>query len=344
MEAMRHLLTPRKTNNFRPRMIHPDGFFLMTTIALVFHVAIVFSSRFANIGNVLGYASNINADQVLMKTNEERQRVGIQPLSHNGLLTSAAVSKATNMFEKQYWAHVSPDGQQPWEFIKNAGYSYSAAGENLAKDFSDTDSMVSAWMNSPTHRENIVNARFSEIGIAVVNGSMQGVETTIVVQMFGAPRGAVAAKPAVPQVAAATQETTPVVKKSFVSPLPTPTMIPVTVESTPNPLPVSETYLAAQTKQNTPLLTFSAPQAFAADNETGKTPILSPLQLSKALFLSMLILLVAVLFFDLFIARRMNLVRAVGKNMAHIFLFICLLYIVLVFKGGSLLESAASLL
>ena len=92
------------------------------------------------------------------------------------------------MFNKQYWAHTAPDGKEPWDFMSEAGYSYQVAGENLARDFSTTSAMVAAWMASPTHRANIMNGRYTEIGIAVINGTLEGVETTLVVQMFGTPR------------------------------------------------------------------------------------------------------------------------------------------------------------
>jgi hypothetical protein len=91
------------------------------------------------------------------------------------------------MFAKNYWAHQSPDGQSPWFFIKSVDYQYSIAGENLAKDFYDTDSMLKAWMASPTHKDNIIHPKYQEIGIAVVDGVLDGLKTTLVVQHFGTP-------------------------------------------------------------------------------------------------------------------------------------------------------------
>jgi hypothetical protein len=91
------------------------------------------------------------------------------------------------MFTNNYWAHNSPQGKTPWTFFDAVDYKYSTAGENLAKDFYNTDSLVKAWMNSPTHKENIINTKYKEIGIAVVNGTLGDIKTTLVVQHFGTP-------------------------------------------------------------------------------------------------------------------------------------------------------------
>ncbi|HLC95434.1 MAG TPA: CAP domain-containing protein [Patescibacteria group bacterium] len=187
-DLLAHLFTPRHTNNHRPRLIHPEGFFVLTALVLVFHVFLKTTPTLFNTsGSVLGYASSITASQVLQDINAERERAGLKPLQNNALLTQAALSKASDMFLKQYWAHSAPDGTTPWVFIQKSGYSYSIAGENLARDFGDTDSMVTAWMASPTHKANIVQNTYTDTGIAVVDGKYQGVETTLVVQIFGAP-------------------------------------------------------------------------------------------------------------------------------------------------------------
>lgn len=111
---------------------------------------------------------------------------GLKPLNLNENLSLAALEKAEDMFSHGYWAHNAPDGTTPWKFIYEADYNYLYAGENLARDFNDSSSVVSAWMKSKTHRDNILNANYQDIGFAVVNGKLNGKETTLVVQMFGA--------------------------------------------------------------------------------------------------------------------------------------------------------------
>lgn len=137
---------------------------------------------------VLGYASNINVKDLLDKTNSMREDTGLNTLVLNEKLSQAAHEKALHMFENDYWAHVSPEGVEPWDFILGVDYDYIYAGENLAKNFSSSSDVVKAWMESPTHRDNILNRNYKEIGFAVVNGTLNGYETTLVVQMFGQPR------------------------------------------------------------------------------------------------------------------------------------------------------------
>jgi len=136
---------------------------------------------------VLGYTSDILPEAIIRLTNEEREKEGLPALEENGFLNEAARRKAADMFAFDYWAHSSPAGKTPWSFFKEAGYNYVVAGENLAKDFSNPEAVVGAWMKSPTHKANIIDNRFKEIGVAVVEGTLNGYQTTLVVQLFGTP-------------------------------------------------------------------------------------------------------------------------------------------------------------
>lgn len=179
------LFVPQEQNNHRALLLHPS--FLGLFIALyLFNQSLIRSLTIIKPG-VLGYSSEITVQKVVDMTNAERQKQGLSPLQLNSVLSQSAALKAQDMFHKDYWAHNSPDGLTPWDFFRQADYQYSVAGENLAKDFYDTDSMVKAWMKSPTHRDNIVSPKYQEIGIAVVNGVLNGVKTTLVVQHFGTP-------------------------------------------------------------------------------------------------------------------------------------------------------------
>lgn len=137
---------------------------------------------------VLSYASNIKIQDLLVETNEVRDKAGLPALTINEALSKAAEEKAKHMFENDYWAHVAPDGTKPWDFIISAQYDYEYAGENLAKNFNTSQQVVNAWYDSESHRENLLNRHYTEIGFAVVNGELNGYETTLVVQMFGRPR------------------------------------------------------------------------------------------------------------------------------------------------------------
>ena len=131
-------------------------------------------------------ASSINKDGVAGLVNQERVERGLNSLTVNDRLQTAAQWKAEDMIEKDYWEHFH-NGKSPWEWMKEAGYDYLDAGENLAIDFSELELVHQAWMNSPTHRENIINYKYKEIGIGIASGDFEGHETIVVVQMFGNP-------------------------------------------------------------------------------------------------------------------------------------------------------------
>lgn len=120
-------------------------------------------------------------------TNEDRQKEDLGTLKVNPTLVAAAQAKANDMAKKGYFAHDAPDGKTSWYWFKEAGYSFAYAGENLAVDFTDSDDVVEAWMDSPTHRANILDSRFTEIGIATAVGTYKGQKAIFVVQMFGTP-------------------------------------------------------------------------------------------------------------------------------------------------------------
>lgn len=184
------LFFPHEANNHKAFLIQPGYIGVLIAVYLL-NQSFIKAFTLSQPG-VLGYSSEITAQKVLDQTNARRQTQGLPKLKLNPVLSESASAKAANMFAENYWAHNSPSGKTPWDFFRAAHYQYSVAGENLAKDFYDTDSMMRAWMNSPTHRANIVNPKYQEIGIGVVNGVLRGVKTTLVVQHFGTPLHAVA--------------------------------------------------------------------------------------------------------------------------------------------------------
>lgn len=190
---LRHLFIPHHTNNQRPKVLHIDALAAYVVLFAVFNFGI--RSLHNSMPDILGYATDIRVEALLDATNSQRQSQGLAPLTLNSKLSQAAARKAQDMLEKNYWAHNSPTGSTPWEFITGAGYRYTVAGENLAKNFSVSDDVVRAWMASPTHRDNIVKPSYKEIGFAIVNGKLQGEETTLVVQMFGTSNETIAATP-----------------------------------------------------------------------------------------------------------------------------------------------------
>jgi hypothetical protein len=161
--------------------------------------------------------------------NEDRNDNSLQGLTINPVLTAAAQAKANDMAEREYFAHVSPDGKNSWYWFREAGYSFLYAGENLAVNFSDSKDVEKAWMNSPTHRANILDGHFTEIGIATAEGSYQGHRTTFVVQMFGTPAAIAAAPMPVREVTTPTQPTEPAIATTLPPPTPEPAAAVTTV-------------------------------------------------------------------------------------------------------------------
>lgn len=196
IDTLHHFFIPRHTNNYTARLLHHDILTIYLIIALSVSLGV---KQVQKNGDVLGYATDISIQKLFDLTNKERKNANLQPLQYNEKLAEAAKSKAENMFSKNYWSHYGPAGETPWEFILSSGYQYEYAGENLAKNFLFSDGVVEAWMNSETHKENLLRSEYSDIGFAVVNGVLNGEETTLVVQMFGKPLYAAEAPVTPPQ-------------------------------------------------------------------------------------------------------------------------------------------------
>lgn len=123
--------------------------------------------------------------EIIQLVNQEREKLGLSILVENPILNQAAGLKASDMLKENYFSHTSPAGVDPWHWFEEATYDYKYAGENLAMDFGSAPSVHRAWMKSPTHKENIVSVKFSEIGVAVQEGLLDGRETLLAVQLFG---------------------------------------------------------------------------------------------------------------------------------------------------------------
>lgn len=179
------LLVPHKANDYRPHLVRLHGIIAVLGIALVAQVAYTLAAT--GTFGVMGRAADISTVELLTDTNAEREAQGLRALTLNDQLSQAAYLKGQDMLANDYWAHVSPSGVEPWKWFGDAGYNYSTAGENLAKNYPDAEATVAAWMNSETHRANILNDTYQDVGFAVVEGELQGKEATVVVALYGAP-------------------------------------------------------------------------------------------------------------------------------------------------------------
>jgi hypothetical protein len=132
--------------------------------------------------------ADISGNLIVEMTNQIRTKDGLNPLKENANLSLAAAAKAQDMIQNGYFAHFSPTNVSPWFWIKQNGYNYKYAGENLAMNFSETDQVINGWVNSPTHKANLLNNNYQDIGVAVLSGQVNGESRIVVVQMFGSPK------------------------------------------------------------------------------------------------------------------------------------------------------------
>lgn len=308
IKLLAHLFIPHESNNQKARVLHPSGLVVISLFLVLFQSIITITPKV--FPNVLGYASQIAPSEVIRLTNEKRVAAGLSPLTENGSLSSAALAKGNDMLAKGYWAHFAPDGTSPWKFFNDFGYKYRYAGENLARDFSNPASAVEAWMASPTHRDNILNGHYKEIGIGVVEGNLAGTDTTIIVQFFGAKSEAA---PSIPIAKAQTVSTSspsvkPVSLAAKVSPTPSVVSSPTpTPTQTPNATAVSTSYLA------------------------------SPFGSTKNVSLGVVGVLLLVLSIDLIVVRRRRIMRIGGRTIAHIAFLGMILAVILILKAGQII-------
>lgn len=313
-----HLFIPHKKNNYRAHLLKLPALYTMMAFLLGMQLMLTFVGK--AYPSVLGISHSITPTDIVTLTNDERGKQGLPSLRANGQLMVAAQKKGEDMLAKGYWAHVSPDGRQPWAFIKEAGYTYERAGENLAKDFTDSTSAVRAWMNSPGHRANIVNVYYQEIGVAVVSGAMNGVDTVLVVQMFGQPVGGIASSLRDPGSAAAAVPATP-------------KPIGVSVQDT---IPIKQEQLAQSTQTSQSAFDNSQFRIQEIDNE--QTPLINPRDVMKVTALVIGSILIVLLTIDLVTVTKQRLQRQQhGHTTLHLLFVIFMLISIFIVQVGVIL-------
>lgn len=107
--------------------------------------------------------------EVIRLVNKERAEAGLPALKYDWELARVAKYKSRDMNNVGYFSHNSPTYGSPFTMMKDFGISYKSAGENIARGQASAEVVVNAWMNSPGHRENILNEDFTHIGVGYVN-------------------------------------------------------------------------------------------------------------------------------------------------------------------------------
>lgn len=147
---------------------------------------IAFSFAIAFYGKSV-FANTITRSEVIKLVNDARNLEGLDNVLENPILNKAAEEKAQDMLTYNYFSHTSPAGINPWYWIEKNNYDYHYAGENLAINFESSEDQQQAWMNSISHRKNILNSKYIETGVAVVQGNINENNSIITVQIFAAP-------------------------------------------------------------------------------------------------------------------------------------------------------------
>ncbi len=263
---------PHVRNNYRPH------FFGATSLAVfVIGIFVLEGAYLAQIKLVFpntNFLASVLPGTLVALTNEDRATNDAPAVTESAMLDQAATLAAEDMASRGYFAHVSPSGVTPWDWLNQVGYKYSYAGENLAVNFNDSSAVEQAWMASPTHHANIVKAQYTQIGVGTANGMYQGQDTTFVVTFFATP------VPTVSPVARAAPK--PVIAVSSTPPA----SVPVSVaSSTARPAPE---ILGAAT----------AGASIAAGTQLSEPSLLSrmlasPLSLIETILMTLLVLVLA---------------------------------------------------
>lgn len=305
---LKHFFIPHSLNNYKAKILHHST--LLVLILFLGISTILLNQTGNRFPEVLGISTNITSQELLGLANQKRQEENLPLLSLNPELSAAALSKANDMFSKNYWAHNSPDGKTPWEFIKEAGYSYIYAGENLARGFTTSGDVTNAWMASPSHRANVMSNNYGEVGFAVVTGKLDGEDTVLVVEEFGSRNLAVLPSTQKANVSGTSQnesektvEAAPVEKKTISQPI--------------------------ENKTST-----EKQQALFASAQVKNKPLIDSVNLTTNFSIFIISLVVVALILEMVILERRKILSFTKHNPDHILFLISILILIFILGKG----------
>lgn len=362
VQFVENFFVPNPRNRWLPHGLSHTAFLAYVFLGFTLAASAVYlkTSQLASPVDIIAFQSK----DVISLVNGARRASGLEPLAENTLLSRAAERKAYDMFNRQYFAHVTPDSKQPWIFIEAENYPYTAAGENLAIDFLSAPDAHAAFMNSPAHRANIVNLLYREIGVAVVPGTFEGRTSIIVVQFFAKPRSLTIT----PVASAASVPRQPVAPLAPLKPIqlspsqipvhpPPPSQFPVNppppaivaqlekgVSNPPPPLAtaieqdVSAEKVPTESRMNIPAVVSRSLQAVPAVTE--RLSLRSKFKLTSSLIIVLALLPIVFLFTRLHKPRRLALIRP--ALVIILFLYVGWFGPVPEIRNSSINETAAS--
>lgn len=189
---------PHSRNDNRPHLFRTISIAALVLVIVALEAGYLIQTRY--VFRATDFLASVLPGALAALTNADRAALGLAGVAENAKLDAAAQAAARDMAAKGYFAHVSPEGVTPWQWLDQAGYRYSYAGQNLAMDFADSRAVEQAWMESPSHRANIVKREYTEVGFGTAQGTYEGRETTFVVEFFAAPATTAAPPPTVREV------------------------------------------------------------------------------------------------------------------------------------------------
>lgn len=181
---LKHVFIPHKGNSYKPHLFREH---VVLSIFIITILLLILSFTTYTIIRTTTFGASIATAVLTDLTNQVRKEHDLPPLVRNSLLDNAAEMKKEDMLSRHYFAHDTPEGVSPWHWITKSGYHFSYAGENLAFNFSNSQAIIDAWLNSPKHRDNILNRHYRDIGVSVVRLATSSSPLFFTVQMFGAP-------------------------------------------------------------------------------------------------------------------------------------------------------------
>ncbi|MFA6215347.1 MAG: CAP domain-containing protein [Patescibacteria group bacterium] len=183
---LKDLFIPYSGNNHQPKVLRSKSLINFAVAAILVKVIVTGFLFFTY--PTPAQLSAIISKNIISLVNKSRVEAGVEPLKENFVLVKFAELKGQDMINRNYFAHDTPEGKKPWQWIDRSEYDYVYAGENLAMDFTNAEDVSEAFLKSPTHRRNILNNKYKEIGVAVLSGQLSGHRTTLLVEFFGTQR------------------------------------------------------------------------------------------------------------------------------------------------------------
>lgn len=188
-ERVFHFLIPHAGNHHLPHALHHGSLFGMSAALIAVKAFALTLPLVIPVPSLAEHATEqITPAAIVYHANLARAKLGLQTLKTDKRLALAAQSKAEDMVKLGYFAHESPTGMDALALLTKAGYPARYAAENLAVHFTDASDVQTGWMTSPSHRSNIVDPRYEDVGVGVAPGRFEHRNTVFVVELFGKTR------------------------------------------------------------------------------------------------------------------------------------------------------------